>query len=100
MLVNWMSNNWRKAGTVSQPLRIHTKAIDIIWRKRKDECEEEMKRILGVDELDRGSPEYFGNRLVAAKVILDGLSVAERFELDAEVAKIKETGHDKETQQQ
>jgi hypothetical protein len=33
------------------------------------------------------------------KVVLDGLSVAEKEKLDAKVLKIKEKGHDKATQQ-
>ena len=79
---------------------MNVRAIDIIWRKRKEECEEELKEILGTEELDPTSPEYFQQRLAAAKVVLDRLSVSEREELNAEMARIKEQGHDKEVQQQ
>lgn len=81
-------------------MKINVRAIDVIWRKRKEECEEQLKRILGVEELDPTSQEYFRQRLAAAKVVLDGLSALEREEIDAEIAKIKEKGHDKEVQQQ
>jgi len=81
-------------------VKINVRAIDVIWRKRKDECEEELKGILGVEDLDPASPEYFQQRLAAAKIVLDGLSAVDREEVDAEIAKIKEQGHEKEVQRQ
>ena len=59
-----------------------------------------LKEILGVDKLDRSGREYFEKHKATAKVVLDGLSTAEKDKLDAEVIKIKEKGHDKETQQE
>jgi hypothetical protein len=81
-------------------LNILVRPIDVVWRTRKEECEEELKKILGIEELDRTSREYFERHRSAAKVVLDGLSIEERERLDAEVAAMKEKGHDKETQQQ
>jgi uncharacterized membrane-anchored protein len=80
-------------------LKINVCAIDVVWRSRKDECEEVLKEMLGVEELDRTGLEYFKKHKAAAKVVLDGLSVAEKEKLDAEVQKIKEKGHDKAMQQ-
>jgi len=79
-------------------LSINVRAIDVVWRSRKDECEEVLKEMLGVNKLDRSGREYFEKHKAAAKVVLDGLSAAEKDKLDAEVIKIKEKGHDKETQ--
>ena len=76
------------------------RAIDVVWRSRKDECEEVLKEMLGVEELDRSGREYFEKHKAAAKVVLDGLSAAEKEKLDAEVLKIKEKGHDRETQRE
>jgi hypothetical protein len=56
--------------------------------------------LLGVDELDTASKEYFQKHRAAAKIVLDRLTVAEREELDAEIARIRNTGYDKETQRQ
>ena len=81
-------------------MKINVRAIDVVWRQRKEECEVELKGIIGVEELDPASPEYFQQRLAAAKVVLDRLSVLEREEVDVEIARIKESGHDKEVQQQ
>jgi len=72
----------------------------LIWRRSRDKCEEELKRILGVDILNPSSQDYFQQRMPAAKAVLDHLSVQERAELDAEVARIKDAGHDKEAQRE
>ena len=79
---------------------INVRAIDVVWRSRKDECEEVLKQMLGVEELDRTGREYFEKHKAAAKVVLDGMDPAEKEKLDAEVVKIKEKGHDKETQRE
>ena len=79
---------------------MNVRAIDVVWRSRKDECEEVLKEMLGVEELDRTGRDYFEKHKAAAKVVLDGLSAAEKEELDAEMRKIKEKGHDKETQRE
>jgi uncharacterized membrane-anchored protein len=81
-------------------LKINVRAIDVVWRSRKNECEEVLKEMLGVEELDRTGREYFEKHKAAAKVVLDGLSVAEKEKLDTEVLKIKEKGHDKATQRE
>lgn len=79
---------------------MNVRAIDVVWRSRKDECEEVLKEMLGVEELDRTGREYFEKHKAAAKAVLDSLSTAEKEKLDAEVLKIKEKGHDKETQRE
>lgn len=100
-MASWIANNWRPKGKSDLPaLNINVRAIDLIWRRNKDKCEEELKRLLGVDDLDSSSKEYFQQRMAAAKAVLDRLSVRERAELDAEVAKIRDQGHDKEDQRE
>jgi len=79
---------------------MNVRAIDVVWRSRKDECEEVLKEMLDVDDLDQSGREYFEKHKAAAKVVLDGLSAAEKEELDAEVFKIREKGHDTETQRE
>jgi hypothetical protein len=100
-LLEWIANNWRRNGPSQEStLNIHIRAIDVVWRQRKEECEEEIRKILNVEELDTTAPEYFQQRMAGAKLVLDRLTVPERLAVDAEVTKIKETGHEKEVQQQ
>ena len=70
-----------------------------MWRNKKAECEEELKKILQVEELDPSAPAYFQQRLAAAKIVMDRLTIAEIQAVDAEVRKIRETGHRPEQQQ-
>jgi hypothetical protein len=97
--VNWIANNWRpRGGPEAAPLNINVRPLEVVWRTRKHECEEELKKILGVQELDTTAPEYFERYRTAAKAVLEGFSAAERVKFEAEVASMKEKGHDKETQ--
>jgi hypothetical protein len=79
---------------------LNVRAIDLIWRKSKEKCEEELKKILGVEILEPSYQDYFRQRMPAEKAVLESLAVRERAELDAEVARIKEAGHDKEAQRE
>ena len=100
-MANWIANNWRStAGHAQGNLNINVRTIDMVWRTRKEECEEELKTILGVEQLDRSDPKYFQQRLKAARIVLESLSAKEREELDGEVSKIKEKGYGTELQQQ
>lgn len=100
-LAGWIANNWRRTVTSNViGLNIKVRPIDVVWRTRKEECEVELMKILNVKELDTSSPEYFQQRMAAAKVVLDGLSVRDREKLEAEVVKIREKGHEPEVQQQ
>jgi len=99
-LAGWIANNWRPTGKADLPaLNLNVRAIDLIWQRSRNKCEEELKRILGVDILNPSSQDYF-QCMPAAKAVLDRLSVQERAELDAEVARIKDAGHDKEAQRE
>ncbi|SRR6266540_2985782 len=87
MLAAWIANNWR-------PDVLAPNVKDLVWRRKKEEFEEVLKIVLDVKGLDASSPGYFQQHMAAAKVILDGLSVQEREELDAVVAQI--TGREQE----
>jgi len=100
-LASWIANNWRRTVTSNViGLNIKVRPIDVVWRTRKEECEVELKKILNVEELDTSAPEYFQQRMAAAKLVLDGLSVRDREKLEADVVKIREKGHEPEVQQQ
>ena len=64
----------------------------------REKCEDELKKILGTEELDPSSSQYFQKRMVAVKRVMDGLTPPRLAQIDAEVKRIKETGLDVNTQ--
>ena len=81
-------------------VNLNMRLIDLVWKKKHAECEAELKEILGVDELDPSSSDYFRQRLAAAKRVTDSLGQQEQQELEVELKEMKEMGYDKEVQQQ
>jgi hypothetical protein len=61
------------------------RAIDYVWETRRDAVEEELKILLGVEELDHRDPRYFQQRNAAAKLALEKMSVEERAEVELDV---------------
>jgi hypothetical protein len=51
-----------------------------VWETRKEAVEEELKTILGVEELDCRDPRYFQQRNAAAKLALENMSVEDKAE--------------------
>ena len=78
-----MRNNWRPNvnATQSNPM-MKIRAIDYMWETQKEAVEEELKTLLGVDELDNKDPRYFQQRNAAAKLALLNMSVEERAEVE------------------
>ena len=58
------------------------RAIDFVWETRRDAVEEELKMLLGVEELDRRDPQYFQQRNAAAKLAIEKMSVEEKAEIE------------------
>ena len=78
-----MQNNWRPNVNISQSqLGIKIRAIDYVWDTQRDAVEEELKTLLGVEELDRRDPRYFQQRNAAAKLVLEKMSIAEKAEVE------------------
>jgi hypothetical protein len=44
------------------------RAIDYVWETHRDEVEEELKALLGVEELDQKDPQYFQQRNAVGKI--------------------------------
>jgi hypothetical protein len=61
------------------------RAIDYVWDTRRDAVEEELKTLLGVEELDFRDPRCFQQRNAAAKLALEKMSVEERAELELDL---------------
>ena len=78
-----MRNNWRPTANESQSNpTMKIRVIDFVWETQRDAVEEELRTLLGVDELDRRDPRYFQQRNAAAKLALEKMSVDERAELE------------------
>jgi hypothetical protein len=64
-----------------------------MWDTRKEVVEEELKNILGVQELDPRRPEYFHQRNAAAKRAISNLNEKERAELQQDVDNRRSQGN-------
>ena len=69
-----------------------------MWETRKEAVEEELKTLLGVDELDQSDPRYFQQRNAAAKLALEKLSVEEKAEVEVALEKRRAEGNPEKIQ--
>jgi hypothetical protein len=74
------------------------RAIDYMWETHRDEVEEELKVLLGVEELDHKDPRYFQQRNAAAKLAMQKLSVEDRAVIESGLAKRRAEGNPEGTQ--
>lgn len=58
------------------------RAIDYVWETQREAVEEELKTLLGVDELDPKDPRVFQQRNAAAKLAMMKMSVEEKAEME------------------
>jgi hypothetical protein len=86
VLACWVRNNWRPYSTDLEikPL-IKVNAIEVVWQTQKAAVEEELKKLLQVDELASNDPRYFQQRTAAAKRVLDNMTERERTAIYATV---------------
>jgi hypothetical protein len=75
------------------------RAIDYMWETHRDEVEEELKTLLGVEELDHKDPRYFQQRNAAAKLAMQRMSVEDRAVLELDLEKRRAEGNPESTQQ-
>lgn len=81
-----MRNNWRPNANVTQSNpNMKIRMIDLVWETRTDAVEEELKTLLGVDELDRRDRRYFQQRNAAAKLAIEKMSVEEKAQLQLDL---------------
>lgn len=94
-----MRNNWRPNINVTQTNpNMKVRAIDLVWETRRDAVEEELKTLLGVEELDNRDPRCFQQRNAAAKLALEKMSVEERAEMDLAVETRRAEGNPEQVQ--
>ena len=93
-LAAWVHNNWHPFSTKRESnFNLKVNPLNVIWETQKEAAEEELKDILGVDELDNKDPGYFQQRNVAAKHVLGKMSEQERAEFDILIEERKARGH-------
>ena len=89
-----MRNNWWLNTTTTHiKPTMKIRAIDYIWETRKDIVEEELKTLLGVEELDRKDRRHFEQRNAAAKLAMDKMSVEEKAEMELGLEKRRAEGN-------
>ena len=67
--------------------------IQVVWETKRDAVEEELKDILGVDELVNTGLGYFQKRNTAAKRVLDNMAEQDRTELNMLIKERKAEGN-------
>jgi len=72
---------------------IRIRAIDYVWETHREEVEEELKMLLGVEELDRKDPRYFQQRNAAAKLAMQKMSVEDRALIELGLEKRRAEGN-------
>lgn len=98
-LAAWVRNNWRPNTNATQNNpTIKIRAINYVWDTRRDAVEEELKTLLGVEELDQRDPRYFQQRNAAAKLALEKMSVEEKAELELGLERRRTEGNSENVQ--
>jgi len=77
---------------------MRVRALDLFWETRRDAVEEELKTLLGVEQLDNKDPRCFQQRNAAAKLALEKMSVEERAEMDLAVETRRAEGNPEQVQ--
>jgi hypothetical protein len=57
--------------------------INVVWQTQRETVEDELREILGVDELDPKHPGYFQQHNAAVKRVLEKMNEQELAELNA-----------------
>jgi hypothetical protein len=99
-LAGWVRNNWRPYATVkaAKSGKRYTK-IDAVWGTEKEAVEIELKAMLGVDQLDPSSQDYFQQRTAAIKHVYDRMDECGKKKIDDEVKRGRTEANKPEVQQ-
>lgn len=96
-----MGNNWRPYSTTKvEKTSIKVRAIDLVWRTHRENVIREVKDILGTEEVNVSSVEFFQQRMAACKRVLEKMTIGEREEFDKELELVRSTGHPENIQRQ
>ena len=92
--MQWIHNNWRTSKD-AQLMLAHfiVKRTDVLWKRSQDKVFAEIADILGMEQADTNTPNWFSHRMVAMKNIIERMSSGELAELDKEVAAIAAEGY-------
>ena len=90
----WIQNNWRPtSGTEEAFSNLKVNLINIIWEIEKEGIEEELKEILGVEDIDNRDLRYFQQRNAAVKCFLGKMTKQDRAQFDKELMARRSKGH-------
>ena len=84
---------------VSNP-KVKVTAINVVWETQRPAVDEELKTILGVEELDPSDQRCFQQRTTAIKRVLDRMTALQQAEIDAIVELRRTQGHPIEVQRE
>lgn len=73
--------------------KLKVNALHVVWQSHKPAVEEQLKELLGVDELDASHPGYFQQRNTAAKRVLDNMTEQEQEEIGRIVEERRSQGN-------
>ena len=100
-LAAWIRNNWRPYATSQvNRTKIRVNAINIVWETQRAAVEEQIRQILGVEELDPKDERFFQQRTTAAKRVLDGMTELQRSDIKAIVKQRRAQGNPQEVQRE
>jgi hypothetical protein len=98
-LTAWVYNNWRLCKAAKKGYGRGTVRVNDIVRKTKREAiHEELKKILGREDIDPASQEYFEQHNRAVSQVMKKLSEADYAELEATAKEWNEKGSPPEEQ--
>ena len=94
-----MRNNWCSQGNATQyNPTMKIREIDFVWETQREAIEEELKTLLGVEELDSRDKRHFEQRNAAARLALEKMSVAERAQIKLGLEKRRAEGNPENVQ--
>ena len=97
----WIANNWRPYASVKVKKSSRRRTyLDVLRKTRKDDIDEEMRKILNVTDIDTKMDGYLGLRNKAAKRVFQALTEKERQDLIKQAEKEKYEPNPVATQRQ
>lgn len=65
----------------------------MVWETQRDAVEEELKELLGIEELDNRDPRYFQQRNAAAKRAIEKMSIEQKAQLEIDLETRRKEGN-------
>lgn len=100
-LAYWVRNNWRPYSLVYETkVNVKVNLLQVVWKTQKDAAENELRDILGVQELLPSHPGYFQQRNAAAKHVMDKMNEQKKIEFQTKVKEMRAECHPESIQRE